>query len=228
MYLPFSFCVSTSLFPPSYLQFCWLLCIINISCVMWLFWIVWACVCALVSLCVCVCVWDHTHICVCKRVCVIVSVCLCACAAVSNSALTAVGQSQFGCDLSVCLLLNIQPLLLFHAPPFLWVYNLFSCSLSLCAVHLFLPTPLALHPPLSLCFIPSHFSVFTFSIFFGSFSGGKKEKKWQNKRSQKSIDKCSLYGNACLLFFKRKSLNSFFSVLLKLTAVQGEILEYKQ
>lgn len=185
MYLPFSFCVSTSLFPPSYLQFCWLLCIINISCVMWLFWIVWACVCALVSLCVCVCVWDHTHICVCKRVCVIVSVCLCACAAVSNSALTAVGQSQFGCDLSVCLLLNIQPLLLFHAPPFLWVYNLFSGSLSLCGAPFPAHSLGSASSSLSL-FYSITFFCFYFQYLLWQFFGGEKKKRNDKTKDHKN------------------------------------------
>lgn len=73
---------------------------------MWLFWIVWACVCAPVSLHLCVCMRAHTHIrlsasAYCMRSCARLR--LCVCAAVSNSALTAVGSSQPGCDLSVYL-----------------------------------------------------------------------------------------------------------------------------
>lgn len=60
-----------------HLHFCWLLCTINISCVMWLFWIVWACVCAPMSLCLRACTCTHTynvsapayvHVCVCVSV----------------------------------------------------------------------------------------------------------------------------------------------------------------
>lgn len=43
----------------------------------------------------------RTHVCVCVYACI--RACLCVCTAVSNSALTAVGQSQPGCDLSVYL-----------------------------------------------------------------------------------------------------------------------------
>lgn len=142
-----------------------------------------------VSMCMCpcepVCVWDHTHICVCKRVCVIVSVCLCACAAVSNSALTAVGQSQFGCDLSVCLLLNIQPLLLFHAPPFLWVYNLFSCSLSLCGAPFPAHSLGSASSSLSL-FYSITFFCFYFQYLLWQFFGGEKKKRNDKTKDHKN------------------------------------------
>lgn len=181
MYLPFSFCVSTSLFPPSYLQFCWLFCIINISCVMWLFWIVWACVCALVSLCVC----GITHTSASAKECVLL--CLCVCVPVPQYQIL---LSQLSASLSlvvICLSVCCSTFNLFFSFTLLLSCECIICSpaLSLCAVHLFLPTPLALHPPLSLCFIPSHFSVFTFSIFFGSFSGGKKRKEMTKQKITK-------------------------------------------
>lgn len=181
MYLPFSFCVSTSLFPPSYLQFCWLLCIINISCVMWLFWIVWACVCALVSLCVC----GITHTSASAKECVLL--CLCVCVPVPQYQIL---LSQLSASLSlvvICLSVCCSTFNLFFS-----FTLLLSCECIICSPALSLSVRCTFSCPLpwlcillSLCFIPSHFAVFTFSIFFGSFSGGGKRKEMTKQKITK-------------------------------------------
>ena len=170
--------VSLPYFPPlclPHLHFCWLLCTINISCVMWLFWIVWACVCVPVSP-------AHTYVrasaysmCVRAR---LVFVCRCRSIKFCSHSCRLVSVWLW----SVCLPLNLQPLLLFHSlssefficmpllfiPPLLSLYLLFLCSTAFFCLSRSMPSlslPLRYPPP-----PPPPFSCYAFNLFLHSFT----------------------------------------------------------
>lgn len=180
MYLPFSFCVSTSLFPPSYLQFCWLLCIINISCVMWLFWIVWACVCALVSLCVCVCGITHTS--ASAKECVLL--CLCVCVPVPQYQIL---LSQLSASLSlvvICLSVCCSTFNLFFS-----FTLLLSCECIICSPALSLSVRCTFSCPLPwLCILLSlsvlFHHIFLFLLSVSSLAVFRGEKKKRNDKTK--------------------------------------------
>lgn len=115
---------------------------------MWLFWIMWACVCAPASL-VFVLVHARTHVRVSASayVCASVLVCLCRSIKFCSHSCRLVSAWLW----SVCLPLNLQPLLLFHSlSSFLLTFSSASlCSASLCC-------------SLFLSFLPNRFTVFFF------------------------------------------------------------------
>jgi len=158
--------ISLSSFPPlclplssslclPHLHFCWLLCTINISCVMWLFWILWACVCAPVSLRLCECMYTHTYVCLGLHMCVRARLFVCLCRSIKFC--------SHSCRLvsawlwSACLPLNLQPLLLFHTlSSFLLSFSSASlCSSSLFFISLSLLLPWFFSSMASSCVSPS-------------------------------------------------------------------------
>lgn len=134
--------------------------------------------CPCEPLCVCVCGITHTS--ASAKECVLL--CLCVCVPVPQYQIL---LSQLSASLSlvvICLSVCCSTFNLFFSFTLLLSCECIICSpaLSLCAVHLFLPTPLALHPPLSL-FYSITFCCFYFQYLLWQFFGGKKERNDKTK-----------------------------------------------
>lgn len=137
------------------------------------------CMCPCEPLCVCVCGITHTS--ASAKECVLL--CLCVCVPVPQYQIL---LSQLSASLSlvvICLSVCCSTFNLFFS-----FTLLLSCECIICSPALSLSVRCTFSCPLpwlcillSLCFIPSHFAVFTFSIFFGSFSGGKRKEMTKQK-----------------------------------------------
>ena len=103
---------------------------------MWLFWIVWACVCAPASLRACTHTHTHARLPAYVPTCTPVFVCPCRSIKFCSHSCRLVSAWLW----SVCLPLNLQPLLLFHSlSSFLPTFSSASpCSASLCWLQLYL------------------------------------------------------------------------------------------
>lgn len=235
--------VSISLAPP-HLHFCWLLWTINISCVTWLFWIVWAHGYA------CACPYTRWHVCLCISVRLPIFVCV----SVPQYQIL-LSQLSASLSLVVICLSNSQPstspsvwLSFFLSTEFFYLHPSVAPSLSssplpccfLCDIILPLPwcrpaclplnystsfflllylQPLASLSPFShslLNYILDFFYIHMNSGFHFRKNNACKYQMWWNTSQKWCFDWNTFYGYSCLFNARMMFLYWFFFSFCKL------------